>query len=180
MKTIGTALLIVASAFAVQSCQREKRVFPQDASLSQAVAVSELHPGGGTPPAPPHTADEGNAYSLSEAKNLFTAYNCTGCHANGGGGIGPPLMDDEWIYGHELDQIYRTILEGRPNGMPTFRQKIPDRQIWQLAAYVRSMSGQSPKAASPNRDDHMSGKPPESSTWKEKPTNSTVPPAAVQ
>ena len=33
------------------------------------------------------------------------------------------------------------IVEGRPNGMPSFRGKIPDQQIWQLAAYVRAMSG---------------------------------------
>jgi cytochrome c oxidase cbb3-type subunit 3 len=162
------------------ACERERREFPQTASLSRSVAVTDLHPGGGTASPPPEIADERNAYSLAEGKTLFSSYNCTGCHANGGGSIGPALMDDEWIYGHNVDQIYRTILEGRPNGMPTFRQKIPDRQIWELAAFVRAMSGQSPKAASPGRDDHMSGKPPESSTWKEVPRNSSVPPAAVQ
>jgi len=178
MRIVAAAL--IGLALLAAGCERETRAFPQTASLSQSVAVSDLHPGGGQPVTVPQIADQRNAYSLSEGKTLFTGYNCTGCHANGGGAIGPPLMDDEWIYGHQIDQVYRSILEGRPNGMPTFRQKIPDRQIWELAAYVLSMSGQSPKDASPNRDDHMSGKPPESSTWKEQPANSGVPPAAVQ
>ena len=55
--------------------------------------------------------------------------------------MGPPLMDDEWIYGSEPQNIYATIVEGRPNGMPSFRGKIPDQQVWELVAYVRSMSG---------------------------------------
>ena len=55
--------------------------------------------------------------------------------------------------------------------MPSFRGKIPDYQIWQIAAYVRSMSGLVPKDVAPNRDDHMSGKPPESSTTRLQPKN---------
>ena len=54
--------------------------------------------------------------------------------------MGPSLMDDEWIYGGRLEQIHQTIVEGRPNGMPAWGGKIPDQQIWQIAAYVRSMS----------------------------------------
>jgi cytochrome c oxidase cbb3-type subunit 3 len=89
-------------------------------------------------------------------------------------------MDDEWIYGAAADQIFSTIVEGRPNGMPTFRGKIPDFQVWQIAAYVRSMGGLVPKDVAPNRDDHMSGSPPESSTTRQQPVNSTLPPSAVQ
>jgi cytochrome c oxidase cbb3-type subunit 3 len=64
-------------------------------------------------------------------------------------------MDDEWIYGGEIDQIYLTIAQGRPNGMPAFDGRIPSQQMWQLAAYVRSMGGHGPKSARPNRDDHI-------------------------
>ena len=98
---------------------------------------------------------EGNAFHMSEGKRLFRWFNCTGCHANGGGGSGPALMDDKWIYGGEIDEIYLTIVQGRPNGMPAFGGKIPSQQIWQLAAYVRSMGGHGPKSARPGRDDHM-------------------------
>jgi len=98
---------------------------------------------------------EGNAYHISEGKRLFTWFNCVGCHAHGGGDSGPPLMDDKWIYGGEIDQIYLTIVQGRPNGMPAFGGKIPSQQIWEIAAYIRTMGGHGPKAARPGREDHM-------------------------
>jgi len=81
-----------------------------------------------------------NAAAVVTGKKLYQAYNCSGCHSNGGGGMGPALMDDQWIYGGRLEQIHQTIVEGRPNGMPSWGGKIPDEQIWQIAAYVRSMS----------------------------------------
>lgn len=81
-----------------------------------------------------------NAQAVTDGKRLFAQYNCSGCHSNGGGGMGPSLMDDEWIYGGRLEQIHQTLVEGRPNGMPAWGGKIPDPQLWELAAYVRSMS----------------------------------------
>jgi cytochrome c oxidase cbb3-type subunit 3 len=78
-------------------------------------------------------------------------------------------MDEKWIYGSRPEQIFSTIVEGRPNGMPSFRGKIPDFQVWQLAAYVRSLAGLVSKDVAPSRDDSMSGKQPESSTEKMQP-----------
>ena len=98
--------------------------------------------------------------------------NCVGCHFHGGGGIGPPLMDEKWIYGSDPLQIFSTIVEGRPNGMPSFRGKLNDDQVWKIAAYVRSLSGQVRKDVAPGRDDDMSGPPPESSTEKKTPAPS--------
>jgi Cytochrome C oxidase, cbb3-type, subunit III len=68
------------------------------------------------------------------------AMNCTGCHANGGGGFGPALMGKTWIYGGSVENIASTIVEGRPNGMPSFRSLLPMEQVWELAAYVESLS----------------------------------------
>jgi cytochrome c oxidase cbb3-type subunit 3 len=176
------AALALLVCISVTACKREQRSFREapPAVTTHEVRVSDLYPGGGSPSAPVHTPYENNAVAISEGKRLFSAYNCVGCHAHGGGGIGPALRDDQWIYGHEADQIYHTILEGRPNGMPAFRDKVPDYQIWQLAAYVRSMGGLVPKDVAPNRDDHMSGAPPESSTTRQQPKNSSLPPSAVQ
>jgi cytochrome c oxidase cbb3-type subunit 3 len=81
-----------------------------------------------------------NADAVNTGKRLFAQYNCSGCHSNGGGGMGPSLMDGAWIYGGRLEQIHQTLVEGRPNGMPTWGGKVPDQQLWQLSAYVRSMS----------------------------------------
>jgi cytochrome c oxidase cbb3-type subunit III len=159
------------------ACEREKRDFEQPPTRTVTGTTTDFVAGAGVLQ-PSGNPAEHNAPSLSEGKTLFAIYNCSGCHANGGGGMGPPLMDDEWIYGYYPDQIFRTILEGRPNGMPAFRGRIPDYQVWSIAAYVRSMGGLVPKDAAPPRDDHLSGKKPESSTDKMKPVNSTAP--AVQ
>jgi cytochrome c oxidase cbb3-type subunit 3 len=121
---------------------------------------------------------EENAVALNDGKRLFQWFNCVGCHAQGGGGMGPPLMDEQWIYGSEPDQIFATIVEGRPNGMPSFRGKIPDYQVWQLAGYVRSLSRQVAKDVAPGRNDSMSTKKPEQSSEKKQPVNSSLPKSA--
>lgn len=83
---------------------------------------------------------DGNAEMVQAGKQLYSAMNCVGCHSHGGGGMGPPLMDSAWIYGSSIEHIVASIREGRPNGMPSFRGRVPDEQIWQIAAYVRSLS----------------------------------------
>jgi cytochrome c oxidase cbb3-type subunit III len=164
-----SSTLIVLSVLLI-SCKREERGFrvePPAAASSNSKSLTELQPGAQIPPNEVRNDYEQNAYALSEGKRLFNAYNCNGCHAQGGGGMGPALMDDRWIYGGRPEQVFSTIVEGRPNGMPSFRHKVPDFQVWQLSAYVRSMSGQVPKDAAPSRDDHMQGKQPESSKKQE-------------
>jgi len=54
--------------------------------------------------------------------------------------MGPALMDQQWIYGGNLDQIHATLVQGRPNGMPSWAGKIPDDELWKIAACVTSMS----------------------------------------
>jgi cytochrome c oxidase cbb3-type subunit 3 len=156
-------LAIVAIALGGSGpCHREEREIRPDpaaaAETNEQVVLTTITPGTN----PPLIATSGkgkdystNAYHISQGKTLFKWYNCNGCHANGGGDSGPPLMDDRWIYGGSTENIVSTIREGRPNGMPSFRGRIPDDQIWELAAYVRSMSGNVPSAAAPSRDDTM-------------------------
>lgn len=148
MKCVGIILFVVPALF-LTACKREERAFQPESSFR----VQN-----------PRTDFEQNAYLLAEGKRLFSAYNCNGCHSLGGGGMGPALMDNKWIYGGTPDEIFTTIVYGRPNGMPSFRERVPESQIWQLAAYVRSMSGQLRKDAAPTRDDHLQGRPPESMT----------------
>jgi cytochrome c oxidase cbb3-type subunit 3 len=71
----------------------------------------------------------------------FERFNCVGCHApNGGGGMGPSLSNDKWIYGADPAQIYLTILQGRPNGMPAWGSMLPDTVIWELVSYIKSIA----------------------------------------
>lgn len=175
--------VICVGLFLFSSCKREERGFrvqPPAASRIDSVSLSDLRPGETQPPAPAPVKNEyeENAYAMNEGKRLFEWFNCTGCHAHGGGGIGPPLMDDEWIYGSQPEQIFSTIVEGRPNGMPSWRGKIADYQVWQLVAYVRSMSGQVASDAAPGRNDEMNTTKPEQSKGKEEPKGSGVPKSA--
>jgi cytochrome c oxidase cbb3-type subunit 3 len=121
-----------------------------------------------------------NAYAMSQGKQLFGWMNCTGCHGNGGGDKGPSLMDDHWIYGSSSEDIFRSIVQGRPNGMPAFRGRIPDAQVWQLAAYVRSLSGLASKTAAPGRSDDMMANVPENSMSPNKHRQPHTPPTTSE
>jgi len=85
--------------------------------------------------------------------------------------MGPPLMDDKWIYGSAPANIFATIVEGRPNGMPAFGGKLANDQVWRLVAYVRSLSGLVHQDAASGRSDHMQVKKPEMATDRETPTS---------
>lgn len=82
----------------------------------------------------------GDSVALQDGRRLFDWYNCSGCHGgHAGGGMGPSLRDQVWIYGNRDDQIFDTIAQGRANGMPAWGSKIPQQQIWELVAYIKSM-----------------------------------------
>jgi len=165
-------------ALLLVGCEREERRFretPPAASPPGIVTLSPLQPG---PTVIAHAVRgpyEYNAYAMSEGKILFGQFNCSGCHANGGGGMGPPLMDEEWIYGGEPENIFSTIVQGRPNGMPSFRERLSNDQVWRLVAYVQSMSGQLSKDAEPTRDDDMSYRTSEQRTKETRQKASFIP-----
>jgi cytochrome c oxidase cbb3-type subunit 3 len=173
----GLALML--AVLPLEGCQREKRQLqaaPVNESAPLQVRTTDLQAGDTTPLQPDarRTLYENNAYNLAEGKRLYQWFNCVGCHAHGGGDSGPPLMDSQWRYGGEIEQIFATIQQGRPNGMPAFGGKIPEQQIWQLAGYVRSMSGNLSRSASPGRNDEMQGAPPEQSMQKQPPVTSSA------
>lgn len=177
LRMLALAGLILSAS----ACKREERSFhvsANDARPPGGIRISELHPGLSSPP--PHVVNgfEENALAVSEGKRLFSSFNCTGCHANGGGGMGPPLIDRTWIYGNAPEQIFATITEGRPNGMPAFGDKLTTQQIWQLSAYVRSMSGMISTNTAPGRSDHMKSNPPENSIDPSRPASPQIPSSA--
>jgi cytochrome c oxidase cbb3-type subunit 3 len=155
----GIAALCIALALA--ACEREQRTLQQPPSASKAIESMRMNSlVSGEPSAAPNPLER-NAQALADGKRLYDWFNCSGCHAQGGGSIGPALMDDQWIYGSEPANVVASILQGRPNGMPSFSGRLNETQAWQLAAYVRSMSGLVPKDAAPGRNDSLHGKPAE-------------------
>ncbi len=182
---VALGLVALASLLISGSCRREDRPFHPTPGASEAIQwtrISELRPGGNPPsgpgsgmvasPGPGEDADGKNAYALAEGQRLFASYNCVGCHSHGGGGMGPALIDDKWIYGSDPNQIFSTLVQGRPNGMPAFGGRIPASQLWQLVAFVRGLGGLASKDAAPGRADHIKGGPPENSVDAPKPPES--------
>jgi cytochrome c oxidase cbb3-type subunit 3 len=176
----STAVFIVLlMSLTLAGCEREERNFrglPSAASTGMpAIRQTDLQAGPAVRKTPDHGPYGENAYAVSQGKTLYNQFNCSGCHFQGGGGIGPPLMDAEWIYGSRPENIFETIAEGRPNGMPSFGGKIVTDQIWQLVAYVRSMSGLLRKDVAPGRSDDMQVRPQEQATEKAEPVQSAIP-----
>jgi cytochrome c oxidase cbb3-type subunit 3 len=169
------------------ACEREDREYRPDPAVSgiePQITMSTVTPGAAPPAAgQPSTFGrqyESNAYHVSQGKKLYVWFNCNGCHANGGGDSGPALMDDKWIYGGSIDEIVSTIREGRPNGMPSFRGKATDEQVWQIAAFVRSLGGNLSIDTAPGRNDDLNPHPPENQLTPQPPNPGGTPPASPQ
>lgn len=64
--------------------------------------------------------------------------NCVACHAADlTGGIGPSLVDDEWLHGGQLEQIVHTVTNGVPaKGMIAWGPIIGDAKVASVSAFV--------------------------------------------
>lgn len=158
--TRSAVIVLCASLLALAACKREERelrVEPAERATFAAARESPIVPGGSVPiTVKVKNPYEGDAFAIAEGEKLFSSYNCATCHGgHGGGGMGPPLTSKNLTYGSEPDNIFDTILKGRPKGMPAWGGRLPEYQIWQLVAYVRSLSGQQPASATPGRSDDL-------------------------
>jgi cytochrome c oxidase cbb3-type subunit III len=142
---------ILCGVILLAACRQEERITNPRAAIAEAPVSdrqSALVAGPFLPLESGKNPFENNQFAISEGERLYKWFNCAGCHSpNGGGGIGPPLIDAHWIYGAEPANIYDTIVKGRPNGMPSFAGKIPGYQIWQLIAYLQMMAKDRPAEA---------------------------------
>jgi cytochrome c oxidase cbb3-type subunit III len=84
---------------------------------------------------------EGDRQALRDGERYYVWYNCNGCHGIlGGGGIGPPLRAEQFIYGNDAASIYQSIAQGRPQGMPAFGGITSEDMIWKMVAYIQALS----------------------------------------
>lgn len=146
MLTISRIVSLLTVAFVAMNlgaCRREDDhpfMRRPSGAMIEGNRQSELQAGPARPVRRVINPFEGNDEAIAQGKQLYNQFNCSGCHAAGGGAIGPPLMDDEWIYGGSPANIFWTIIEGRPQGMPAFGGRIAEDQLWRIVAYVRSLS----------------------------------------
>ncbi len=85
------------------------------------------------------------AFAVAGGKSMFRE-NCAACHGSGAqGGKGyPNLNDDDWIWGGDIDSIYKTLKYGIRSGvdgahdsvMPNFGEILKREEINQVADYV--------------------------------------------
>ena len=95
-------------------------------------------------------ADVKNPYANDRAAveaghEFFVNMNCAACHGYDlKGGMGPDLTDTYWRYGGSPADIYKSIYEGRPQGMPAWGRELPPAVIWKVVSYIQSKGGTYP------------------------------------
>jgi cytochrome c oxidase cbb3-type subunit 3 len=162
----GARLLPILALLSLAGCKQEQRSMRLDPPVLAAMDdVSVMPVGISGHPAEVDAAlgrpYRSNAYQISQGKRLFEAFNCKGCHADGGGHTGPALTDGWWRYGPDSVSVYVSIRDGRPQGMPAFRDRMTPEQIWQLTGYIQTLGAYSALAAAPGRNDRMQSRPAE-------------------
>lgn len=89
----------------------------------------------------------GNPFAKSvqavvEGRKLYLKYGCSGCHGvGGGGGMGKPLIDDEWKFGNDDQTLFKLVRGEIPQQtMPNAIGKtMTDDEVWKVLLYVRSV-----------------------------------------
>lgn len=93
---------------------------------------------GGAPAAGEQKKGKPEEY-LAIGKAEFAA-RCAVCHgADAKGGIGPDLTRKEYKYGRTAQAVAESIGEGRPGGMPSFKNELSHEKIEGLVKYILSL-----------------------------------------
>ena len=99
-----------------------------------------------------------NTYATSAGAAVFRTW-CTQCHGSGAAGfVGyPNLLDDDWLWGGDIENIHATISHGirneddddaRYSEMPAFGDILEPEEITSVVNYVMDLSGATPLDAS--------------------------------
>jgi cytochrome c oxidase cbb3-type subunit III len=140
---VGATLLIAAAA-----AQRPPQGTPAPNAGAGDTIRFVAHPEHIPPGFPSHDRPlalvnplEGNANAKKIGAQLYVSYNCIDCHgADGSGAMGPSLADGRWHFGGTPGELFESIYQGRPDGMPAWGGRIANDQIWSLVTYVRGLS----------------------------------------
>ena len=126
---------VVEEIAAVEAANEDLNVQLASADLTTLPENAELH-----------------RYAVNGGRSLFAA-NCSQCHGSGAAGfVGyPNLLDDDWLWGGDIDTIAYTINHGIRNDqspdshwseMPAFGEILEPEEIQTVVSYVQSISGQ--------------------------------------
>jgi mono/diheme cytochrome c family protein len=88
-----------------------------------------------------------NAESIEAGKKLYQRH-CASCHGPNGKGDGgmalsggepSDLTDDVWDHGSTDGEIFVVIRDGVSADMLAYKEKLTEKQIWQVVNYIRSI-----------------------------------------
>ena len=136
---IAVALLIAAAG---ASCRRATTSGIAAETAARPPVPTPVGPVPGPMEGPPRPTNpfESDPSAAVDGRRLFVQMNCSGCHGGrAGGGMGPSLRDQDWMYGDSDAQIFSSIAEGRAHGMPSWRTKLTEDQVWKLVTYIKSL-----------------------------------------
>jgi cytochrome c oxidase cbb3-type subunit 2 len=82
---------------------------------------------------------EGNRAAEEEGEKIFEE-NCRSCHGeHGAGGFGPKLAVKSHKFGNTDADLFATVSQGRPGGMPAFLSQLGKDRIWKVITYIRHL-----------------------------------------
>jgi cbb3-type cytochrome c oxidase subunit III len=88
-----------------------------------------------------------SAETIDAGKKLYARY-CASCHGPNGkgdggmalsGGTPSDLTDETWDYGSSDGEIFVAIKDGVSADMLAYKDKLNDKQIWQVVTFLRSI-----------------------------------------
>jgi cytochrome c oxidase cbb3-type subunit 3 len=152
MKQPSHVLILIAGVAWLAACHRTPPDNSESGVTPSAGDVSRIPLG--NPPGQAKTAAqsipnpfEGDADAIAHGKALYGSMNCVYCHGAGGAGLmGPALNGHGWRYGGTPGEVFNSIHDGRPKGMPAWGDRLPSQEIWRLTAYIESLGGTLPPA----------------------------------
>lgn len=94
-----------------------------------------------------------NTETIEAGKKLY-ARHCASCHGPNGKGDGgmalsggepSDLTDEKWDYGSTDGEIFVAIRDGVSSDMLAYKDKLNEKQIWQVVTFLRSLGAKKAK-----------------------------------
>lgn len=89
-----------------------------------------------------------DAPSIEEGRKLYQRH-CASCHGPSGNGDGSMalaggtpanLTDEIWDHGSSDGEVFVVIRDGTSSDMEPYKDRLTDKQIWQVVHYIRSLA----------------------------------------
>jgi mxaJ protein len=138
LEEYGVPLAAAPVAAAIAAPRQEQTATPTPAP---APATTQSDPSASPPLFKKLNLFTDNAEGIAAGKKLYVQVGCQGCHGGGGGGgMAASLIDDNWKFGSDDETLFKLIKGQIPEQtMPTVYNTLPDEQVWQILAFIRTL-----------------------------------------